>query len=120
LIACIIYPTQVEPEPNVLIYLFHSLRRTGVNIIDNRIENDFFIYPNPSPGEFTIEFREIYPNSSIMIYNTLGEVYYHINLNSSIQNNKNQIEISGLPEGVYYVKCLSGKMIKVKILIISR
>jgi len=60
------------------------------------------IYPNPTNGELTIEFSTQSANSSIFLYNTLGQqVYEKHNLVS-----KQSLDISHLNKGVYWVKLL--------------
>ena len=57
------------------------------------------IYPNPTNGELTIEFSSQSANSSIFLYNTLGQqVFEHHHLSS-----KQSLDISHLNKGVYWV-----------------
>jgi Leucine-rich repeat (LRR) protein len=57
------------------------------------------IYPNPSDGIISIEIENI-NNATIEIYNVSGRLAYSRELNSKIE----KIDISGLSEGMYFVK----------------
>ncbi|MCL9808673.1 endonuclease [Flavobacterium luminosum] len=70
-----------------------------------KLSNDNFalkektsIYPNPSNGNFTIDFKE-YGDYSIEIFNTLGQKVF-----SAKENNKNNIEINNVQKGIYFVR----------------
>lgn len=70
-----------------------------------KLSNDEFtlkektsIYPNPSNGNFTIDFKE-YGDYSIEIFNTLGQKVF-----SAKENNKNNIEINNVQKGIYFVR----------------
>ena len=66
---------------------------TDINEAD---ENHFSVYPNPSSSEININF---YPNSTteVEILNTLGETII-------LTKNKNKVDISMLPDGIYFLK----------------
>lgn len=72
---------------------------TGTNSISN---NNFVIYPNPSAGIFSIESSSLSSNSTINIYNVIGELVY-----TSNEINK-QIDLSHLNSGMYVVKITDG------------
>ena len=64
--------------------------------ISQLINNDqITIYPNPANQNITIQYsKEI---GSVIIYNTIGEIIYNK------ASNKNNIDISNLQNGVYFV-----------------
>lgn len=78
----------------------------------NEIKNvDFNIYPNPSNGNFTIDFESSNTKYSIEIYSLLGQKVLEKQTNTSIT-------ISDLQSGVYFVKMSkAGKTITKKIII---
>ncbi len=82
----------------------------GINNI--REENyNFNIYPNPVENKFCITFIETGSiNNELKIYNVFGDLVYQ----SLIQNSKSEINISDLPNGMYFVKLISDKQILTK------
>jgi hypothetical protein len=71
------------------------------DIADNKIQEDFTIFPNPTSGRFEISGNEI---NEIEIRNLLGDMIY--------KGNSTQINISEEPKGIYLVKITSGKETK--------
>lgn len=72
---------------------FTETEGTGIN--EAKDSNDIKIYPNPTSGVFFVEGMQ--NGDRISILNALGMTCFE-----SIQK---QIDISGLPSGIYYVKC---------------
>ena len=60
------------------------------------------IYPNPSKGKFSIEMNESSENSTVEIYNSMGQRLYSQIINGS----KMDVNI-GLTAGVYVVRVVS-------------
>lgn len=60
------------------------------------VETSFNIFPNPTQNHLTIQVRQI---SDIMIFNTLGEIVI-----SKVISGKEDIDISHLAKGIYWVK----------------
>ena len=67
-------------------------------------DKDFFVYPNPNCGQINLQFKEI-PASEIIITisDIIGKQYYNHILNLS-NLNENNINISHLPEGIYFIQ----------------
>jgi len=63
--------------------------------IEENTSKLFNLYPNPTTGLLNIE--SVSPISEITIYNNLGQSLYNF-------NNRNQINISSLSKGMYFVK----------------
>lgn len=61
-------------------------------------KNNFKIYPNPSKGNFNIDFKD-FGNYEVEIFSTLGQRVY-----SGQENNKNHIEINNIQKGIYLLK----------------
>lgn len=56
------------------------------------------IYPNPSNGNFSIEFQEVmYENQTVSIYNSIGSLVYSQTLDKKMTN----IETKNLSKGIY-------------------
>lgn len=77
---------------------------TGINKASVKSIN---VYPNPTKGVLNIENAE---NSSIKVYNIIGDVVASVNNASTLT----KIDISNLAEGSYIVKILSDKKSIVK------
>jgi len=61
------------------------------------------IYPNPTPGNFAVEFNA-YDVVNLQLINTLGEVVYQLNKVDTPGNYTKNIDVNGIREGVYYLK----------------
>lgn len=69
------------------------------------------IYPNPTSGIFTLKSTcQPFNNSTITIFNSLGETI----LQSEIQDQKPEIDLSSYPTGVYFLKVDDGNKMAVK------
>lgn len=69
----------------------------------------FFFYPNPAGGKFTIELPSLNFafRPSIQISNVLGEIIFK----SEILNLKSEINLSGYPEGIYFINIYNNGMV---------
>jgi hypothetical protein len=72
--------------------------------------NSVIVYPNPSDGHFRLILPEhpINPSCSIQVINTLGAVVYSSDINRFSGNSTVEIDVPGLPEGLYYLRFNSG------------
>lgn len=61
-------------------------------------KNNILLYPNPSNGEFILQWSVVSGQSSVEIYNMLGEKVY---FQSNIQNSAFNINLSNQPNGIY-------------------
>jgi len=74
-------------------------------IADNTFD-DIYIYPNPTSGEFVVEFPSIHQIKHITVYNLLNDRIADINPpNNSYR--KFSINLSGNPAGIYFIKMQS-------------
>ncbi|MBE9468629.1 MAG: VCBS repeat-containing protein [Bacteroidetes bacterium] len=63
------------------------------------------IYPNPTPGSFTIYMdNEIMGELHIRIINTTGKTLFNIKLNKDTRTLSTQMDLSGQGAGIYYVE----------------
>ena len=95
--------------------LLNSLGCDDISGINETFANNFKIYPNPSNGEFFIEFNK--NTSSLEILDLLGKQVY-------VLPNSNQVSMkinlaSKLKAGTYFVRSLESKNSKTQKLIIK-
>ena len=67
------------------------------NGINNIATNTIKIYPNPTTGILHISMDNISPNSSIQIYDLMGQKV----MESTILNTNTEMDLSGKPSGIY-------------------
>ncbi len=88
---------------------------TGVTGIKTIANNDAIsIFPNPTSGILNINAIEA--NSSVDVYNLIGEKVY---TNSLVKGN-NVVDLSGLSNGAYFVKLNSNNQITTKKVVLSK
>lgn len=80
---------------------------TGVNYNNKTSRTN--IYPNPSNGQFCINLSEMLQIDKLEISNILGENIYSTNSSKKSYN----IDISSLPNGIYFVKTYEGEKIHI-------
>ena len=78
---------------------------TGINnnIPDDQSEN--IIYPNPNQGKFTINLPE--GRNELQILNQQGQMLYTKNFNIEFPGSRTQIEVTGLPKGLYMLRIIN-------------
>lgn len=64
--------------------------------ITHKENNDLVVYPNPSSGKIKIESTN-YAASLKQLYNSVGQLI--------LQTHENEMDVSGLSKGVYYLRC---------------
>jgi len=67
------------------------------------------IYPNPANTEITIELKDRRQKTEVSIFNLTGEELFK----QQTTNNKQQINISILPSGIYFVKIVNEQGVSV-------
>ena len=90
-------------------YYFHTV--VGVNELMMSLKS-VIIYPNPTSGISTIETTT---NGYLSIYNSSGQEL----LQQEISESKTIIDISTLPSGVYLIKLINNKTVRVGKLILE-
>ncbi|MFT5602786.1 MAG: PKD repeat protein [Flavobacteriales bacterium] len=86
----------------------------SVDEVDN--ENYLIVFPNPSSGSFKIKLEDTdLVNRQINIYNSLGVIVKDIEL----QKNTNEVEISNLTKGIYFVSMRTNNNRLIKKIIIQ-
>lgn len=71
---------------------------SGVGVNDIVVNNNL-VYPNPSTGSFTIANNE---GADLMVYNVTGKVVYEQN-----QISNNELVVTNLSKGIYFVSVVS-------------
>lgn len=82
---------------------------------NDAFQNELKLYPMPTKGRFTIRGSEI-KNYSYEIINIQGEVVS----SGKIAENTSEINMSGISNGIYFLKCEGNNMRYVKKIIISQ
>ena len=75
---------------------------TSIKKIENNL-NGFSIYPNPSNGQFTINYRGNNVSSSIEVRDVRGKLVYENQLSSNANESLN-IDLSNQSKGLYFIK----------------
>ncbi|HRI00462.1 MAG TPA: PKD domain-containing protein [Saprospiraceae bacterium] len=76
----------------------------------------FSVAPNPSYGKFEIRSNLITKNSTIQIFNTNGVLLNNVEIKTEL--NKAIIEIKNVKSGIYFAEIQTGKLKKIKKLIV--
>ncbi len=78
----------------------------------------FNVFPNPSNGEFTVNFQqEIGLGSKMEVYDVLGKTVRSIVLSNQLTQ---KLDLSNLNEGVYYLRLHSDRVSKSHKIVISK
>jgi len=91
-----------------------SITVIQTSLQENKIQNEFRIYPNPASDKVTVEhaFEE---EISVNIFNVLGE-----NLISIDNLSNNEIDVSSLESGIYLLQITNGNNSVIKKLLIHK
>ncbi|MFH1051865.1 MAG: trypsin-like serine protease [bacterium] len=86
----------------------------GVVDVEEYYSFNFHIYPNPASDKLFINTNTVFnKESEILIYDLIGNVFYHENDNINFGKNR-IIDISNFASGMYYIRISSGKDVVVK------
>ncbi len=87
----------------------------STSIQDKMADNNFYIYPNPSEGVFTLNAK-VKPNSDavVEIYNSNGKLVY-----KNKYQQQHSIDISNCMSGVYMLRVIDNKQITILKLVIK-
>ncbi len=105
LIEYTFYNKEDEDEQLTVVAMYVT---SDVGISNNKLSNSIKVYPNPTEGELYINSQE--KPDMLSIINILGDEILHL---ENPQTN-NQINLSSLPPGIYFVKIKleSGTIVK--------
>lgn len=82
------------------------------------LQNQFSLYPNPSKGSFTIEFKELASSYSVEVFDVTGKTIYESNYDQSA-NLSQVISLDNPTSGVYFVNIKTDKGLVTKKLVIQ-
>jgi hypothetical protein len=84
----------------------------GTGIIEPTTVSKFDIFPNPVKSDLVIKYSQnlVPDHSTIQIYNLTGQVL----LEKSIENSREKIDCSSIPQGIYFVKIMAGETVMTK------
>jgi hypothetical protein len=81
---------------------------------DQIFENEILLYPNPARNELNLKWND-FNNISVAIFNSVGQISPAFFLSK----NKSILDISELPNGLYFIKVDTGNKTGIKNLIIN-
>lgn len=81
----------------------------------------FNISPNPNNGNFNFDFQlgKIYPNISLLIYNSLGQEVYRKTM-QNLKDHSDSVAAPNLSDGNYFVKLVVDNDLKTKVIIVRQ
>jgi hypothetical protein len=78
------------------------------------------VFPNPADGQFTLQINAASSEQfSVSVSDVLGKVVYYEHGVILSSEYKQQINLSDLPRGVYYIKCIIGTNVKAEKIIVQ-
>ncbi|OQX77140.1 MAG: hypothetical protein B6D61_07640, partial [Bacteroidetes bacterium 4484_249] len=86
----------VSGQSNEIYFVF-----TGIQEFSG--SSDIFIFPNPTTGEFKVEFNSNYGLSEISIINLMSEVVFE-SVTEIITGKILEIDLNNISEGIYFLK----------------
>ncbi|MFC2107500.1 T9SS type A sorting domain-containing protein, partial [Bacteroidota bacterium] len=84
--------------------VYQSINYTSIagNSFEN---NELFVYPNPSNGDFVLTLEDSPSNAARMeVYNINGQLVKNVNITQEVSNQS----ISGFQEGLYFIRLIDG------------
>jgi hypothetical protein len=95
------YSVEVTDSLGEEVIVFASVG-TLPGIDDGPEEGDMVVYPNPNTGVFTVEWGQSTDVEKLLIYNTLGQVVYHVDDELTIGSHN--IHLDAAAPGIYYLQ----------------
>jgi len=93
---------------NEIIYLeldTFELSNSSTNVINNNLDINFSVYPNPANDKITLDlYSEKSSKITLSINNILGEQIRKYSLNTFAGENRFNINLTDLENGVYFIK----------------
>lgn len=98
-------------------FVFH-LKKLNSSSINNKymVSNRVLVYPNPSKGKVNIELASVHPTYKVSIADITGKEYNTYELTSNV---KQQIDLSGLESGLYFIQFTDGTKVYSQKLVIG-
>jgi hypothetical protein len=92
---------------------------TDLGISTVELSTDFFVYPNPTTNQFTIEGKGMSGPIQYILYDVTGREIKKEEIKSDANGFKQTVITEGLSSGVFFIKITSGNNSVVKKLIIQ-
>ncbi len=73
---------------------------TNIGLSENLFGTDFNLYPNPTNGDFVVEFSDVQDNISITVYSVSGQI---VSTTSALETKRLEMTIEE-PAGIYLVE----------------
>lgn len=85
-------------------YLYPTFNANNIalGILDNQINNEFKIFPNPTTGKITIEAENL---QTVTIFDFTGKIVFEKKTNRNIST----IDITNFPTGMYFISIKTNK-----------
>ena len=111
-----IYKYQVHPNCSVSFLGTTDYTITGLQLpypkncnisglgVGDRAETSVKVYPNPTPGNLTIE-QEVFPSGQYTLQDTFGQI-----LKTGFLSQTTRVEVEDLPSGIYFFSMFSEKL----------
>ena len=96
-----LYLFAYDKAGNITQHTIQFVNSTGINEIFG-LDDLISIFPNPASDKFVINFNNSKENFSLVILNIIGQVILSKKINTA--SNTEQVDLSGQPAGVYFVK----------------
>jgi hypothetical protein len=98
-------------EGNFPVSLYLQGTRANLSTV-NLEENEFIISPNPSNGEFVIDFGgKINNQAEIEVFDVSGRIILKQKMNTTSTSAQTTINISNSPKGMYFIKVITGNAV---------
>ncbi len=86
---------------------------------DKNFERGIIVFPNPSREFLNIEIQNtFFKPLQISIFNYIGEKIYNSSISESSEIIKLKIDMTGCPQGIYFLKAVSGSSFGIKRIIL--
>ena len=74
-------------------------------VAEDKQDNETRLFPNPGNNQITLNIPKEIQHATIKIYNMLGDIV----LQSTLANPLTAIDVSALPQGIYFACITDGK-----------
>ena len=91
-------PSSIKTDPSIQSESSIGIEETEFGQQEN---SNLSVYPNPTTGKFILKHSET--NSNVIIYSSIGEIVYK----QKLENDNNEVDLSALNNGVYFVKAVN-------------
>ena len=91
-------------------------KKTGAAKPANKTDGSFMILPNPSNGNFAVNFTNLTEQKQVIITDLNGKMIQHIALAADV----NHFEITNIATGLYLVNVVSGSFNTTQKIIVTK